>query len=328
MDSFPNATPTLLSALDAACPKWRAMSPEAFDAFRRSLPDRISASIRLAVAREVLGIPFKSNRQLKAHSDRQPRGDDSVSNLLNEVLTPLWGEGPDSFFLNENFAENEGTWSFPTLRAYDEADHWFQERHRVDREGGTPPARPYSGRMLWDWARWIEGGRLVYGTLSVAASRLSAELDDVMGDAVDAAFPHTLRFERTGGGKGFVTTKTVTEPRDVAERAMATRAVGWERLNMLADARWKPHFLAEDAWVIAVRNDVPGERNLEVTFSGPSALDRVRPTAWVADLAALPDGTERYDAYAKAERASYEAWLGETIERARGLEPAEIRKLA
>jgi hypothetical protein len=66
-------------------------------------------------------------------------------NRVNELLLPLTGIGDDSFYLNEHLGERRSILDFPTLRAYDEDEHDFQEGARPRRRSTHVPD-PVDGR--------------------------------------------------------------------------------------------------------------------------------------------------------------------------------------
>ena len=262
--------------------------------------ERKAAIIRLRVARELFERDFRDSRALGAFLDA---GDHAASSLkkyrLSQELLPLDGIGDDSFFLNEYFDDDGPKLSgFTTLRSWDEHVHHRQEGYAAEEGHREAGEHPYIGRLLWDWARWLEEGRLVYGNLSVASSYLGAQLEEHAADIAGTRY-QTSWVEGPEHGKrtqdGHYTWNMLEMPpangvlRSSAERIAHLAVTAW------VDGPLSARIAETGAWVRRKRLEEDGEITEEVIFSGVEAMDRARFRHWLEDLAALPDGSGIYD---------------------------------
>ncbi len=263
-----------------------------------ALTERQYARIRLHVARRLFGKWFPGSLELAAYLKKgdYPESSAKMARLTRETL-PLDGIGEDSFYLNEYYGDGPSLSSFVTLRDWDRHTHDTQESYQVE-DGNRPDGpRPYEGRLLWDWSRWLDEGRLVYGNLSVAASHLARTLDDYAGDLARERYntnyvegpEHGARTER-----GTYRWDMVETPRDKAALRFATDHVGGELVNGWMEAGLRSEIERSGVWVARRRRDVEGEINEDLVFSGPEAMAAMRFRHWKTDLAAIADGTAIY----------------------------------
>lgn len=265
-----------------------------------ALSERKAAIIRLRVARELFGRNFRDSRALGAFLDA---GDYAASSLkkyrLSQELLPLDGIGDDSFFLNEDFGDEGPRLSgFTTLRSWDEHTHHRQEGYAAEEGHREAGEHPYIGCLLWDWARWLEKGSLVYGNLSVASSYLGAQLEEHGAEIARNRYQTTWVEGPEHGSKtpdGHYTWNMIeTPPANSVLRSSA------ERLAHLAVTAWVEGPLSQriaetGVWVRRKRMEEDGEITEEVVFSGVEAMDRARFRNWLEDLSSLPDGSAVYD---------------------------------
>lgn len=288
-----NATDLLREAVAAVAPK----------AFETECPcegitERQEARIRLHVARRLFGMPFRGSRELEAFLDKGDYAERSAKKArLSQEVLPIDGIGDDSFFLNEYFGDGFRLSSFATLRDWDKYSHDTQEEYHVE-EGNRPDGpRPYEGRLLWDWSRWLDGGRLVYGNLSVASSSIAAALDDYAGDLC-AEHYKTEFVEGPEHGKktecGNYRWDMIETPKEKAAIRFAIEHVARVLVKGWMEATLKDEVAASGVWVSRVRREEDSEINESLVFSGPEAMDRARFRHWKADLAAIDDGTAIY----------------------------------
>ncbi|MFP5405227.1 MAG: hypothetical protein ACLGHY_02405, partial [Gammaproteobacteria bacterium] len=171
-------SPELRRAVIAVRPEFFGWSVEAQSRYRASLPGEDRAAIvKLLLGSLKAGAPVE---ELIAQ-DNDGRLPLELQHLLNERLQPLIGIGEDAFYLNEYLPEGQSVLDFPTLRAYDEDDHRFQESARA-REDPTHVPQPYLGALHGCWARARVGNRLTYLTLSMAAAHLYDEISAAASD--------------------------------------------------------------------------------------------------------------------------------------------------
>jgi hypothetical protein len=262
------------------------------------LTERQDKRIRLHVGRKVFGRKFRGNADLDRYIDKGDYAEKSAKQYrLSQELLPVDGIGDDSFFLNEYYADEGPRLSgFETMRAWDEYTHDRQEEFAAE-EGQRPNgAEPYDGRLLWDWGRWLDGGRLVYGNLSVAIWHLTAALGDYAGDMAGERYKTEWiegpeHMKKTSGGYRWDMIET--PPLNGALRFAADHAARVV-IKFWAEGPYKEQIRASGTWVSRIRKEEDGEICEDVVFSGVEAMDRARFRHWLADLAALPDGNAIY----------------------------------
>lgn len=314
-----NATPLLMEIVKGVAP-----AAIAAECPCEVISERKAATIRLRVARSVFGREFRDNRALDAFIDAGDHAETSLKRCrLSQELLPLDGIGRDSFFLNEYYSDEGPKLSgFATLRAWDEYTHDTQEAFALDegrREGGT---KPYVGRLLWDWARWLEGGRLVYGNLSVATSYLGASLADHAADLARSRYEtewvngpeHGSRTE-----SGHYRWNMIEQPASLGTLRFAVEHLACRVVNAWEEGPLAEQIAASGVWVVRKRREEDGEINEDIVFSGIEAMDRARFRNWLGDLSALPDGAALYgdiEARAKAKIGDFMNAAFSAIERA------------
>lgn len=294
MSSFEkNASPLLRAVVEEIAPGALGSEVVAEDLTRRQ-----DARIRLNVGRSVFGRKFRGNADLDRYIEKGDYADTNAKRFrLSQELLPVDGIGDDSFFLNEYYSDEGPKLSgFATLRAWDEYTHDRQEEYAIE-EGQRPNgAEPYEGRLLWDWGRWIEDGRLVYGNLSVAIWHLRAGLDDYAGDLASERYKTEWiegpeHMEKTGGGYRWDMIET--PPGNGALRFAADH-IARVVIGFWAEGPYKKKLIESGTWVSRARSEENGEINEDVVFSGVEAMDRARFRHWLADLAALLSGNDIY----------------------------------
>jgi hypothetical protein len=150
-------SPELRRALTRVRPEFFGWPPERQLRYRAALPDEDCAAIVGFLVAALAGTDAAAADLVKQEREgRLPLG---LQNRVNELLLPLTGIGDDSFYLNEHLGERGSILDFPTLRAYDEQDHDFQEGVRAE-EDANYEKQPYLGALHGCWARMLVGGRL------------------------------------------------------------------------------------------------------------------------------------------------------------------------
>jgi hypothetical protein len=291
-----NATPLLKAAVAAVAPEGAAAECPC-----EAVSERKQAIIRLRVAREVFGRSFQDSRQLATFLDKGDYAETSRKKCrLSQEMLPFDGIGEDSFFLNEYFGDGGPYLSgFNTLMDWDRHSHDFQESCHAE-EGRRPEGPlPYEGRLLWDWARWLDCGRLVYGNLSVAGSALEAAIEEHAADLARSRYRTDFvkgpdHGTRTEGGH--YKWDIVETPEDVAELRFASDCIGRFAAIAMMKLSLKDALASSGVWVSRIRREEDGEINENVVFSGPEAMARARFRNWLGDLDALADGTAVYAA--------------------------------
>jgi hypothetical protein len=306
MSSFEkNASPLLRAAVEEIAPG--AISGEAVS---EVLTERQDARIRLHVGRKLFDRKFRGNADLDRFIDKGDYAETSAKKYrLSQELLPVDGIGDDSFFLNEYYSDEGPKLSgFETMRSWDEYGHDRQEQFYAE-EGQRPNGvQPYEGSLLWDWGRWLEGGRLVYGNLSVAIWHLQAALEDYAGDLARERYK-TEWIEGPEHGKkteGGYRWDMVEIPHGSGALRFAADRVAHVVIKFWAAGPYKERISASGTWVSRIRREEDGEIKEDVVFSNVEAMDRARFRHWLADLATLSDGSTAYTNIVDIEKAYIE----------------------
>lgn len=173
-------SPALRRAVIAAQPEFFTWSPQQQDAWRLMLtPDDRTAIIRTLLA-------ARADTAVYIGDERLP---ETVQDQINEQIQPLIGLGTDAFHLIEWLPQGTTILDFDTLLAYDQDNHAFQERVRAEDNPSHTP-QPYYGALRSCWASALVDGRLVYLTLSMAASWLHDAICEAASEELDRRIPH------------------------------------------------------------------------------------------------------------------------------------------
>jgi hypothetical protein len=296
-----NATPLLKEAVASIAPK---LASEECPVEVAS--DRQKGRIKLYVARRLFGVEFRGDRELDKFLGKNfdPEADARKCRLSQETL-PFYGIGADSFFLNEYFPDEGPRLSgYVTLRDWDEHTHSIQERYAADEGHRADGVKPYEGRLLWDWGRWLDNGRLVYGNLSVASSHMAAYVADYADDLASERYKTTF-VEGPENGKrvrGGIRWDMIETPVANGAKRFASSHIARTAIRFW-DARYKKILSESGVWVSVTRTEEDGEINDEVVFSGVEAMSRTRFRHWLEDIAALEDGKAVYEGVLTKEKA-------------------------
>lgn len=293
MTTIHRASPLLSAVLSDL----KVRLPEDCEVPAEKLPERTVARVELEVARRLFGRKFPGWRELKAYLDKN-RWDDpeNRSMRLSEQTIALFGIGDDRFFLNEHFHRDTKLSDFSNLLEWDRFNHEVQEEYRVE-EGHIAAARPYSGRLLWEWSRWIDpDGGLVYGNLSCARSdvvhQAGEHFDRICRERYPTEFVDGPENGKEVGG-GFIKWDMVEMPRDAAALRWACSIIMTEFLNGDVDRKVAALLEESGVWLARTRTEEKGERNEALVFSGMDAMAAARFRTWRSDIAGLPEGGGR-----------------------------------
>jgi hypothetical protein len=202
----------------------------------------------------------------------------------NEVILPLTGIGDDCFFLNEAFAAGESILDFPTLRAYDESDHRFQEEARR-KEDSTYRGTTYRGTLYLTWARLFVGPQFTYATLSMAAGYILSTLEEAASDLIQELIPHRYVAGKSHGkveGECYRWDRRLDaggqEPLldELQHRTWAHTHERYE--NLLTE--WDRH---GKGGVYLIDVSEPSEKGIHFVFSDTRALKAVRFRSFIND---------------------------------------------
>jgi hypothetical protein len=305
----PHATPALIEAMAAVSPGADILDPPAAG-FSEDEREKVS----LLVAGSVFGRGFADGDELHGFLNTGDEvRDDDVKHVLNEAMQPFDGFGRDSFMLNEIFPEDTDVRSFSTLGDFDRAN--FEEKEGLRAEEGIPP-REYSGYLLEERARWIDGG-LVYGSLSMALLKIREEMQTLADDLADARWPTTLEIGPDDGkivGNIGAVRLLMHDHRRVPENNAAKTDLAYlaffQMIERLVEEEWAGPLSRTGDWVCRDRRVENGETDEHLVFSGPSAAGSVRFGHWLEDLSNLPDGRQYYETV----RAAAEATVRQRME--------------
>ena len=269
--------------------------PAGADVASEALSQRAVSRIELEVARRLFGRRFPGWRELDAYVKKNQWDDpENRAMRLSEQTLPLFGIGEDCFFLNEGFPDGVTLSDFTNLLEWDRSNHDVQEKYRVE-EGHIPEPRPYKGRLMWEWARWLDrDGGMVYGNLSCAKS----DVVHAAGEHFETACKDRYRTEFVDGpenGKkvgNLVKWDMLELPKDAATLRWACTRVATRYVYGVVEAKVEGLLEAGGDWLARTRREDDGERNEILVFSGPASMKAARFRSWLSDLAAMPDGSE------------------------------------
>ena len=131
-----------------ARPEYFGWSREEQERYGVAIPERDHDRLSQALLEELWGRKIRSAKAAARAASYLPLAD---QHQWNEVVLPLTGIGDDRFFLNEGFAAGKTILDFPTLLAYDESDHRFQEEARK-KEDSAYQGTAYRGTLHLAWA--------------------------------------------------------------------------------------------------------------------------------------------------------------------------------
>jgi hypothetical protein len=292
-----HATSALVDAAASVLPGAEVLDPPC-----AGFTEEQQEKVCLLVARAVFRRDFANGETLQGFLNT----DDQKKNVLNEAMLPFDGFGRDCFMLNEIFPEDTDVRSFSTLGDFDRAN--FEEKEGLRAEEGIPP-REYSGYLLEERARWIDGG-LVYGSLSMALLKIRDEMQTLADDLADARWPTTFEIGPEDGqvvgqlGSVRLLAHDLRRvPEENAAKADLAYVAYFKLIEKLVDEAWIFQLRLTGDWVWRDRRVESGETDEHVVFSGPSAVRQVRFSHWLEDLSHLRDGRDCYEAL----RASAEA---------------------
>jgi hypothetical protein len=293
-------SPELRRALTRVRPEFFGWTPEQQLRYRAALPDEDCAAIVSFLVAALAGTEAAAADLVK--QEREGRLPLDLQNRVNELILPLTGIGDDSFYLNEHLGEPRSILDFPTVRAYDEDEHDFQEGVRAE-EDASYEKQPYFGALHGCWARVLVGGRLTYLTLSMAAAYLYDRISEAGGDELRRQIPHRhVRGPHDGEREGDLIRW------DSRVDAGGQEAMLDELQHRLWDyelERWRALKTEWDAFglggVYALDDSQAGESNLLCVFTDKRALDQVRFDTFMVDCRAIERPGEELEAAAAAE---------------------------
>jgi hypothetical protein len=282
--------PELRRALISVQPAYFGWSPDEQLRYRAKLPDADREAVVTALLRA------QGRRRPEAAAKLESRGRVSLrlQHEINQWLQPLVGIGEDGFNLNESFAEGRSILDFPTLLAYDQDDHAYQEDAR-ERDDPKHVRRPYAGALHATWARCLVDGRLCYLTLSMAAWYLYGAMQTAASDEIERLVPHRyargpddgkeegglIRWDHRVDAGGHEALLEELQHRVWDYEARRCQDLLVEFKDHGRAATW----FIDDPYPDAAKAEA--ESNLLIVFSDPEVLSRVRFTSFLGDCRAM-----------------------------------------
>jgi len=276
----------------------RAVISVRSDFFGLSAQDRLRYRVKLPEAdrQAIVAALLKAHRRagvgVLACGESRDQVAVQLQNQINEWLQPLIGIGADAFSFNEHFHPGQSLIDFPNLLAYDQNDHALQEdaRSAIDPDHVRTP---YAGALHGTWARCMRGGRLCYLTLSMAASRALDVSQNAADEEIERLIPHRFVSGPKHGHEegGLVHWDQRVDAAGYEHLLEELRRRVWqfeagrfrELQHEVNEQQLGSTFLVEDPYPAAA----PGEQNLLIVFSDPSALERVRLASFLQDCASM-----------------------------------------
>lgn len=287
-------SPVLRRALISVRREFFSWPPEQQLRYRAALPDEDRAAIVRALITGLSGTEGVAAQLVR--QEQEGRLPLRLQNRINELLLPLTGIGADCFYLNEYLGEGRSILEFPNLRAYDEENHDFQEGARAEEDAGYAK-QPYLGSLHGCWARMLVDGRLVYLTLSMAASYLHDRISEAAADELRRRIPHRhVPGPCDGEREGELIrwdTRVDAGGHEAMLEELQDRVWDYERDRWRAmKSEWNARSLAG---VYALDVSQPTESNLLCVFTDKQALDKVRFDTFMADCRAVERPVEELE---------------------------------
>jgi hypothetical protein len=263
-------------------------------------------TVRLAIARELFGVPFRDEEELAALVEVEING--VMSDRINRAMLEAFGHGRDlvrlSFVSGPDFRVDDRS----TFLDYDRA--WHSELERQAGRSGSPA--PYREGLYGEYVAWAEGEEIVHGFVYTAGTFLYAALEEVMFSFVRSRYPSPQPPVSNQEELSRALERVASRPSEIERREVeATRLGGLLISRMLGEEELSRMFSADGPWS-AVRNVGDAQRRrLNIVLANAATLDRVRIAHVRTDLANLADGSDVMDARIAAVAEEFRARLGE-----------------
>lgn len=168
-------SPALRQAVMAAEPLFFSWGLEAQDRFRRDPPEDFSDSVRAHLERAIE----------KQHGVAWGQGDfkepyAAYLTALNTLKQPWYGIGDDCLWITE---WNDDWYDAHTIEDLSR-DHYASDPERPENK------LPFMGQFFPIWCRYLDGGRLVYATLTAFHHEVADSVENALGDKIDELIPH------------------------------------------------------------------------------------------------------------------------------------------
>lgn len=276
---------------------------------------------------------------------RQTKGLMSSRDLVDEIgvegrefrnlcALALDGIGDDWCVLNEFMPEGRTLLDYHTVGAWDRDQHAAQLQGM--REDGVDPdaiaqRKAYHGNLYAEWGRLVRGDRLAYLCLHSLAHYVASKLEDRADERVQTLVPHGYaknpdHGQDTGNGSKIWSMRTdaggkeaILQDLQDAQRAYISQRTAALQRRFAEEAHGVVWMLPTPAEELLA----PNEEHWSVIFSDPSAMDGVRWTSFLSDVAAVPGDESALARLVEEEIALLETALAEAYARAVAAHPDE-----
>ncbi|MCV9964203.1 hypothetical protein OIU34_20165 [Pararhizobium sp. BT-229] len=257
------------------------------------VPRSDATKVRFALAKELFGRSFTDKEDLDQFLDGRERY--GRHNHLNRYLMEATGVGHTLFTVTSLSHPDIETDSATTLLAFDQA-HFSEFEATIAESSGSEP-KPYRESLYFLWTRSLLDGELVYGFLSAAGPYLWDALEDALFAWVDEAFPVTPRKVETPDALAEEIDRQLNRPEAEEKKRFDACAAGSRLIKTMLDDEGRDRmFERDDPWVRRRLTDDGHEIREDIVFSNAGAMEKVRFGSFHADVASLPDGSERFEA--------------------------------
>jgi hypothetical protein len=246
--------------------------------------------VRLAVASILFGVQFASGDELGDYLDAA-RGDDyethdlSHTNHLTALMMHVAGYGADLVHVSSTAGIGFDPLSTPTLADHDKAFFDYAQQTLASL-GASVDAKPYRGFLYGFNCRWREEGVLVYGSLSIASQSAYSVLEDLLMECADKRFPS----DPERNLREMLASPT---PQEELKSRFLTNGMTMAS-TLLEEEPFASLFDGGAPWASVETDRTRGEVRKTIVFANADAISEIRFSDFVADIGALPDGSEIY----------------------------------
>jgi len=282
--------PEVRNALEMCAPEYFGLSFEGRESQRAAWALSGNGEIRDHLLRHALG---KSSQEVFLIDDGGLDLSDYEMNRLNMFTQQIEGVGENFFSWNEYLPCGQTTLSFQTVADYIRALHDCEEQARVY-EGISSNVTVHRDIIHGAWVRYIECGKIRYGTLCSRVGFIMNMLETIGADLFKELVPieNVEELEHSvSTGEGLVGPDTglKTPSLDALKRALSDAIVDlWQRR--------RDELLAEEsqdrknvAWVIDDNEWFDdAERNYRhIVFASAEAMGNVKIKSFLSDCTAI-----------------------------------------
>ena len=242
------------------------------------------------------------------------------------------GIGEDWYVLNEYMPEGRSLADYHTVGAWDREQHALQiqgmEQDGFDQDK-IAPHRRYEGHLYAEWGRIAHQDRLTYLLLHSLAHYVVSLAESHGDDLVHTLVPYGYAKNPDHGKDVGNGSKIWSMRTDAGGKEAILEAVQKAQAEHIAarTAVLKTRFAQEAmgvVWCIRPEEEgyaAPNEENRVVIFSDPTAMDNVRWTSFLSDIAAIAGDPEILEEIVRQEKALMETVLTQAYAQAEAAHP-------